>query len=80
MHDADDWSDSDGDANDEECYSPMGESLSSTATPALAAAGCANARQGSPDPTLDVDRQMSAYEMEKSFDRMAEPMKRTHRR
>ena len=67
MHDADDWSDSDGDANDEECDSPVGESLSSTPTPALAAAECANARQGPPDPTFAVDRQMSAYELEKRF-------------
>ena len=65
---ADYWSDSDGDANDDEDDSSPSESRSSTSAPTLSATGCANARQGSPDPTLDVDRQMSAYEVEKSVE------------
>ena len=73
--DADEWSSSDDSASDEERNSPPGESRSSTPTPTLADAGCANARQGSPDPTLDVDRQMSAYEMEKSLEEVSKLIK-----
>ena len=73
--DADEWSSSDDNASDEERNSPPGESRSSTPTPTLADSGCANARQGSPDPTLDVDRQMSAYEMEKSLEEVSKLIK-----
>ena len=73
--DADEWSSSDDNASDEERNSPPGESRSSTPTPTLADAGCANARQGSPDPTLDVDRQMSAYEIEKSLEEVSKLIK-----
>ena len=68
---ADDSSDSDGDADDDEDDSSPRESRSSTPAPTLAAAGCANARQQFPDPILDVDRQMSAYEVKKSLERMS---------
>ena len=71
-----DWVDRDCDDDDDDDSRHGGESRPTTPTPIPAHSGDGAKTAGSPDPALDIDQQISAYEMEKRLEEISKLIKK----